>query len=99
MRTNENQLPVTPSNGNFHLGMGISEERSLEIRKRVEALCKDNSGKDDEQATTTCAVYNEFENGNECAYALSLVEVNTDGTCSINPAFTVPETVVSNTSL
>jgi hypothetical protein len=98
MKSNENQLNVTPSSGSFHLGMGISEERSVEIRKRVGEICRDNSSKDDEQATTTCVIYNEFENGNECAYALSMINMNDDGTCTINPAFAVPEPVASNAS-
>jgi hypothetical protein len=98
MKSNENQISVTPSSGSFHLGMGISEERSNEIRKRVGELCKDNAGVDDEQAVTTCAIHNEFENGNECAYALAIINMNDDGTCAINPAFVVPETVANSSS-
>jgi len=93
MRTKENQLVLVEGANGLHTRLGISEERSTEIRKRVAEICKENAGKD--AATVLAAVHNEFELDNECCYAQYMIG-NDTGEPALRHMFALPEAVASS---
>ena len=93
MRTQENQLNLVENANGLHARLGISEERSNEIRKRVTEICKENTGKD--AATVLVAVHNEFELDNECSYAQYMIGDDA-GEAVVRHMFALPEAVASS---
>jgi len=93
MKKPENQLVVIPGVETVSGSLGISPERRTEMQKVIERICKEEQDKEDgDHVTTIKRIYDEFENPQECTFALYILD-HAEENVGINSLFKLPEVV------
>lgn len=93
MRDQKDQLVLTPGKDTISDSLSILPERRAEMQKKITQICKEEMGKEDGTHDNVIkAVWDEFENPNECAYALYILN-HTEEDVYIHELFKLPENV------
>lgn len=103
MKKPEDQISlINPGAPSIAEALGITPERRTEIQKRIDEICKADLETEEEgkpagamnAAKITVAVWNEFEEKAECAYAMLILD-NEENRVGIHSLFALPESVTT----
>ncbi len=94
MKKAEDQLKVIPNEStSIPQWLGIPDDRFKEVIKRVQSIVKEEITKGDgNNAKVIVAIYNEFENPAECAFALYALQ-HEEEEVLVHETFRLPENV------
>lgn len=93
MKDAKDQLVLIPGKDTIPESLGISPERRIEMQKKISQICKEEMGKDDgTHKDVIKRVYDEFENPNECTFALYIL-THAEEDVAIHEVFSLPENV------